>query len=404
MLTRDPEFVDEVLELMTIKVLMIDDNDMDRRIYRRCLSLHESLVFNIVEAADVAEGLALYDEQKFDCVLLDHHLNNHTGLEVLQEMVKRKPDTHPAVVILTGYATVENASVLMKLGAEDYLQKSSVSVDSLGRSISNAVEKSFLRRKLVSHRAYLMEVNQQLQKQNEEIKKFYHSVSHELKSPLTALREFVAMVHEGIAGDLTEEQSDFLSSALESCDTLRDHLNDLTDSVALETGVFRLDNHAVSVDDTVDKLLKQFAQRVEAAGITMAAHCELELPNAYCDAHRLLQVMTILVTNALKFTPRGGRIDIEATRVVADNVIRIAVRDTGCGISEENQQRVFDRLFKVKSNVDELEAREGLGLGLSIARQLVAQHGGELSVESEVSKGSTFSFTMPIEKEDRRAA
>lgn len=404
MLTRDPEFVDEVLELMTIKVLMIDDNDMDRRIYRRCLSLHESLVFNIVEAADVAEGLALYDEQKFDCVLLDHHLNNHTGLEVLQEMVKRNPDTHPAVVILTGYATVENASVLMKLGAEDYLQKSSVSVDSLGRSISNAVEKSFLRRKLVSHRAYLLEVNQQLQKQNEEIKKFYHSVSHELKSPLTALREFVAMVHEGIAGDLTEEQSDFLSSALESCDTLRDHLNDLTDSVALETGVFRLDTHAVSVDDTVDKLLKQFAQRVEAAGITMAAHCEPELPNAYCDAHRLLQVMTILVTNALKFTPRGGRIDVEATRVAADNVIRIAVRDTGCGISEENQQRVFDRLFKVKSNVDELEAREGLGLGLSIARQLVAQHGGELSVESEVGKGSTFSFTMPIEKEDRRAA
>jgi len=328
MLTRDPEFVDDVLDLMTIKVLMIDDNDMDRRIYRRCLSMHETMVFNVVEASSAQEGLALYDSEKFDCVLLDYHLTNFTGLEVLDQMVGINPDTHPAVVILTGYGTVDNASEVMKHGAEDYLQKSGVSVDSLGRSISNAVEKSRLRKKIVSHRRYLEAANQKLQKQNDEIKSFYHSVSHELKSPLTALREFVSMVHEGVAGELNGEQSEFLGTALESCDTLCGHL----------------------------------------------------------------------------FTPAGGSVDIEVSSGDADRCVRFVVRDSGCGISGEDQTLVFDRLYQVKRDGDELQARQGLGLGLSIARQLVLQHGGELTVDSEVGRGSEFVFTMPIAREGRKAA
>ncbi|MEM7377477.1 MAG: hybrid sensor histidine kinase/response regulator [Pseudomonadota bacterium] len=404
MLTRDPEFVDDVLDLMTIKVLMIDDNDMDRRIYRRCLSMHERLVFNVVEANTAQEGLALYDSEKFDCVLLDYHLTNFTGLEVLDQMVSQNPDTHPAVVILTGYGTVENASELMKHGAEDYLQKSSVSVDSLGRSISNAVEKSRLRKKLVSHRRYLEAANQKLQKQNDEIKSFYHSVSHELKSPLTALREFVSMVNEGVCGELNTEQAEFLGTALESCDTLCGHLNDLTDSVALETGSFRLDCQAVSMAETVEKLHRQFTRRADSAGVVLSVNCQAALPDAYCDAHRVLQIMTILLSNAIKFTPEGGRVDIEVDSGVADRCLRFAVTDSGCGISPEDQKLVFDRLYQVKHNGDELQARQGLGLGLSIARQLVSQHGGELTVSSELGKGSTFMFTMPVDRQGRRAA
>lgn len=404
MLTRDPEFVDDVLDLMTIKVLMIDDNDMDRRIYRRCLSMHERLVFNIVEANTAQEGLALYDSEKFDCVLLDYHLTNFTGLEVLDQMVSLNPDTHPAVVILTGYGTVENASELMKHGADDYLQKSSVSVDSLGRSISNAVEKSRLRKKLVSHRRYLEAANQKLQKQNDEIKSFYHSVSHELKSPLTALREFVSMVNEGICGELNGEQSEFLGSALDSCDTLCGHLNDLTDSVALETGSFRLDCQAVSASNPLEKLQRQFARRAEQAGLTLNVSCPDHLPEVYCDEHRLLQILTILLSNATKFTSEGGQIDVEVATGSADTFVRFTVRDTGCGISPEDQKLVFDRLYQVKCGGDELQARHGLGLGLSIARQLVSQHAGELTVDSELGEGSTFSFTLPVVRQGRRAA
>ncbi len=404
MLTRDPEFVDDVLDLMTIKVLMIDDNDMDRRIYRRCLSMHETMVFNVVEASSAQEGLALYDSEKFDCVLLDYHLTNFTGLEVLDQMVGINPDTHPAVVILTGYGTVDNASEVMKHGAEDYLQKSGVSVDSLGRSISNAVEKSRLRKKIVSHRRYLEAANQKLQKQNDEIKSFYHSVSHELKSPLTALREFVSMVHEGVAGELNGEQSEFLGTALESCDTLCGHLNDLTDSVALETGSFRLESQVVDVSEVVDKVTRQFGNRIANADLRLGVHCDADTPSALCDEHRLMQILTILLSNAVKFTPAGGSVDIEVSSGDADRCVRFVVRDSGCGISGEDQTLVFDRLYQVKRDGDELQARQGLGLGLSIARQLVLQHGGELTVDSEVGRGSEFVFTMPIAREGRKAA
>ncbi len=404
MLTRDPEFVDDILDLMTIKVLMIDDNEMDRRIYRRCLSMHETMVFNIVEASTAQEGLALYGNEKFDCVLLDYHLDNFTGLEVLDQMVSINPDMHPAVVVLTGYGTVDNASEVMKHGAEDYLQKASVSVDSLGRAISNAVEKSRLRKKVVSHRRYLEAANQKLQKQNEEIKSFYHSVSHELKSPLTALREFVSMVHEGVVGQLNDEQSEFLGTALESCDTLCGHLNDLTDSVALETGSFRLDCQAVSATSAVDRIVRQFSNRAASAGLDIDVKCTTQLPAAYCDEHRLMQVLTILVSNAVKFTDQGGSVVIEVGLGEADRCLRFSVKDTGRGISTDDQKLVFDRLYQVKRDGDELQARSGLGLGLSIARQLILQHGGELIVTSELGVGSEFVFTLPVDRQGRQAA
>ncbi|MEM6986848.1 MAG: ATP-binding protein, partial [Pseudomonadota bacterium] len=111
-----------------------------------------------------------------------------------------------------------------------------------------------------------------------------------------------------------------------------------------------------------------------------------------------------LLSNAIKFTPDGGRVGVEVSAGPADRFVRIAISDTGCGISEQDQKLVFDRLYQVKRDGDELEARQGLGLGLSIARQLVLQHGGELTVNSEVGKGSTFTFTMPADQQGRRAA
>jgi signal transduction histidine kinase len=398
MLTRQPDFVDSVLDLMTLKILIIDDNEMDRLVYRRCLSMHETRVFSIEEACSAQEGLVLYNNEQYDCVLLDYHLGNTTGIEILDQIVEHNPVSRPAIVMLTGFGTIDGAADAMKRGADDYIQKSTVSVESLGRSIANAVEKTALRRSVSSKQQYLQIANEQLSKQNEEIKRFYHSVSHELKTPLTSLREFVSMVHEGVAGDTTPDQHDLLTTALESCDQLCTHLNDLTDSVSLETGAFRLEFDRVVPDEVVDKSMRQFEPLFEAADIRFSHQIDPDLPVMQADGARILQVITILLANARKFTPAGGSVVLKSEHEGPEgNAIRFSVADTGCGIEAEHLNLVFDRLYQV-SQEDEwgCRAREGLGLGLSIAKQIMLQHGGELVVKSVPGEGSEFSFTVPV--------
>lgn len=406
MLTRQPDFVDSVLDLMTLKILIIDDNEMDRLVYRRCLSMHETRVFSIEEACSAQEGLVLYNNEQYDCVLLDYHLGNTTGIEILDQIVEHNPVTRPAIVMLTGFGTIDGAADAMKRGADDYIQKSTVSVESLGRAIANAVEKTALRRSVSSKQQYLQIANEQLSKQNEEIKRFYHSVSHELKTPLTSLREFVSMVHEGVAGKTTDDQHDLLTTALESCDQLCTHLNDLTDSVSLETGAFRLEFDRVVPDEVVDKSMRQFEPLFEAADINFSHQLDPDLPVMQADGARILQVITILLANARKFTPAGGSVVLKSEHVGPEgNAIRFSVADTGCGIEAEHLNLVFDRLYQV-SQEDEwgCRAREGLGLGLSIAKQIMLQHGGELVVKSVPGEGSEFSFTVPVASYFAKAA
>mgnify|MGYP000040807516 CR=1 FL=1 len=398
MLTRQPDFVDSVLDLMTLKILIIDDNEMDRLVYRRCLSMHETRVFSIEEASSAQEGLVLYNNEQYDCVLLDFHLGNCTGIDVLDQIVEHNPLSRPAIVMLTGFGTIDGAADAMKRGADDYIQKSTVSVESLGRAIANAVEKTALRRTVSSKQQYLQIANEQLTKQNEEIKRFYHSVSHELKTPLTSLREFVSMVHEGVAGETTEDQHDLLTTALESCDQLCTHLNDLTDSVSLETGAFRLELDRIDPAEVLDKSVRQFEPLFESADVSFSHQVEQGLPLMQADEARVVQVISILLANARKFTPAGGSVLLKSERTGPDgNAIRFSVADTGCGIEAEHLNLVFDRLYQV-SKEDEwgCRAREGLGLGLSIAKQIMLQHGGELVVQSVPGEGSEFSFTVPV--------
>lgn len=406
MLTRQPDFVDSVLDLMTLKILIIDDNEMDRLVYRRCLSMHETRVFSIEEACSAQEGLVLYNNEQYDCVLLDYHLGNTTGIEILDQIVEHNPVSRPAIVMLTGFGTIDGAADAMKRGADDYIQKSTVSVESLGRAIANAVEKTALRRSVTSKQQYLQIANEQLSKQNEEIKRFYHSVSHELKTPLTSLREFVSMVHEGVAGKTTPDQHDLLTTALESCDQLCTHLNDLTDSVSLETGAFRLEFDRVVPGEVVDKSMRQFEPLFEAADINFSHQLDPDLPVMQADGARILQVITILLANARKFTPAGGNVVLKSEHAGPEgNAIRFSVADTGCGIEAEHLNLVFDRLYQV-SQEDEwgCRAREGLGLGLSIAKQIMLQHGGELVVKSVPGEGSEFSFTVPVASYFAKAA
>ncbi len=242
--------------------------------------------------------------------------------------------------------------------------------------------------------AQLERTNRDLLRKNEEIQNFYHTLSHELKTPLTSAREFISIVMDGLAGPLSTTQMEYLGIAKESCNQLRVCINDLLDATRLETGKLSLELKPDSLASVVQRVIHTLRPAAEGKRLQLTGEFVPNLPAISMDASRIAQVVTNLVNNAIKFTPEGGRITVLVEEAAgAPGCLEVVVRDTGCGIPSEQLDRIFDRLFQVKSG--EASTEHGVGLGLYICRELVRLHGGEIAVESELGKGSSFSFTLP---------
>jgi len=235
--------------------------------------------------------------------------------------------------------------------------------------------------------------NLDLRRKNEEVQNFYHTLSHELKTPLTSAREFIAIVMDGLAGGLNPTQREYLGIAKESCNQLRVCINDLLDATRLETGKLSIELKPASLGVAVQRVVTALTPAAAGKGIELSCEIEPELPKVGIDESRITQVVTNLLNNALKFTETGGRIEVVVAAAAEDDFLEVSVSDTGRGIPREQMDRIFDRLYQIKSG--DATTEQGVGLGLYICRELVRLHGGDIRVESAVGVGSTFTFTVP---------
>src|SRR5713101_4398441 len=240
----------------------------------------------------------------------------------------------------------------------------------------------------------LEQTNKDLRRKNQEIQNFYHTLSHELKTPLTSAREFVSIVMDGLAGPLTETQSEYLGIAAERCNQMRVCLNDLLDATRLDTGKLRLQSKPGSLGTLVQQVVTMMTPVATAKEISLRQEIQSGLPEVPIDAGRIMQVISNLVNNALKFTSQGGQITVKLSATATPSeCLLVSVRDTGRGIEQDQIELIFDRLYQVK--LGDAATGQGLGLGLYLCRELVALHGGTIWAESEPGKGSTFSFVIP---------
>ncbi len=231
---------------------------------------------------------------------------------------------------------------------------------------------------------------------NTEIQSFYHTLSHELKTPLTSAREFVSIVMDGLAGSLNATQLEYLGIAKESCDQLRFYINDMLDVTRLQTGKMSIEFHALPLAPLLERIVEMLAPAAAGKGLSLSCECQPDLPAVPIDKQRILQVLINLTTNAIKFTPAGGHIRVSLSEAPADpKCLQVSVRDTGRGIPKDQLGVIFNRRYQANHNAQSVESRSGLGLGLYICQELVDLHGGRIEVESEVGKGSTFSFVIP---------
>ena len=224
---------------------------------------------------------------------------------------------------------------------------------------------------------------------------FLSHVSHELRSPLTAIKQFSSILLGGLAGELNPEQRQYQQIVLKNIDQLQSMIDDLLEVTRLETGKLTVDPECVSLTNAMADTFDTLQGTARAKGITLSSDLGFDLPSAYTDQTRLRQILIILLDNAIKFTPDGGSVDVRARLSPEDpQFLLIEVSDTGCGISPDMTERLFERLYQV---LDPTEAsRNGLGLGLYICKELVTRQGGQIWVKHGSEKGSVFSFTLPV--------
>jgi PAS domain S-box-containing protein len=221
---------------------------------------------------------------------------------------------------------------------------------------------------------------------------FVSQVSHELRTPLTAIKGFTDLLLDGDAGEMNEEQEEYLQTIQSNVDRLVTLINDLLDVARIESGRVKLNVEALDLLPLVESVVATLHPLILGKSQTLAVDVTPDLPQVNGDKDRVVQVLTNLVSNAYKYTPAGGAIRVEAARV--GDLARIAVHDNGIGIAPEDLARLFSRFYRVDSSL----TREigGTGLGLSIVKSIVELHGGTVSVESTPGAGSTFAFTLPI--------
>jgi signal transduction histidine kinase len=222
---------------------------------------------------------------------------------------------------------------------------------------------------------------------------FLSHVSHELRSPLTAIKQFTTILLSGLAGELNKEQREYQQIVLKNIRQLQSMIDDLLDVTRAEAGKLSVEPESTSAWDAVTDSINTLRVSSEAKGVSLVSEVPPDLPPVHADQTRLRQILIILLDNAIKFTPKGGAVSIRA-RLRETTFVVLEVCDTGCGMSAEASERVFERLYQVEQPSQ--ASRKGLGLGLFICKELVTRQGGEIWVQSQSQAGSTFSFTLPV--------
>lgn len=226
---------------------------------------------------------------------------------------------------------------------------------------------------------------------------FVSAVTHELRSPLGAIESFLNLIdHERADGISETSWNEYLTRIRVNTQRLTRFINDLLDVAALERGKVLLQCQAVNLAALVKDTLQLFEAKLCEKKLFVDLECPNDLPLAWADADKVQQVLINLVTNAMKFTPDGGHIEISLEDLSPKKMLRLCVTDTGIGISEKDQLKIFNKFEQVNAARAQIKGPKGTGLGLSICRELVQRQGGEIGVTSRLGQGSTFFFTLPM--------
>jgi signal transduction histidine kinase len=363
-------------------VLLIEDNQGDADLVRlRLVEAKSDVHVNCVPR--LSDALACLDAETPSLVLLDLNLPDSHGAETFRRIMQKAPNV--PVVILSGQDDEALAIKAVHQGVQDYLVKGDITSKQLERALRYAVERQGLLRSLEITR------KQQLEFKN----RFLSHVSHELRTPLTCIHQYVTLLLDGLAGPIAPDQTDHLRTVLKSVNQLHAMVRDLLEATRADSGKLRVEPRCIDIGELIQQAVAMMRPTATENHVTLEAVLDQAIPLVCADPDRALEVLINLIDNGIKFTPPQGSVVVKASTVETDpSAVYLSVIDSGRGIPQESLPLVFERLYQDPDAVD--GSRAGLGLGLYIAKEIVALHGGRMWVASQPGSGSTFSFTLPL--------
>jgi two-component system sensor histidine kinase/response regulator len=375
-----------------VRILVVDDELGIREGCKRALTPHG---FEVDVAENGPAGLRkLREEGRFEVLLLDAMMPGMSGLEMWQQARQLAPDL--ICIIITGYATVELAVQATREGAHDFIAKPFTS-ELLLQVINRQLERRQLRREAERVRA-LQEETRELARARAELQKldavegrFMLNMVHILRAPVAVLQNSIQLIRKGYVPP--EEQPAMLERAEQRAGELLTTLDDLLILAYLKESVGLTKAETVSVADVLEEVLATLKGWAGQQGVTVTAEVA-DRPHITANPDYIKALWTHLLSNAIRYTPAGGKVTISLRADQEQGQVIGAVSDTGIGVAVEDIPRIFEDFYRT----EEAKAMQetGTGLGLPIVQQVVEKYGGTIEVESVVDQGSTFRFILPL--------
>ena len=384
-----------------IQVLLVEDRLEDAELMRIAVARTDKSfrVCHVSRLAAALERLAAppIDAAPVDVVLADLSLPDSTGLETVARLRAAAPNI--PIVVLTGLDSDEVALRLLDEGAQDYLVKGTVTGESICRSIRYARQRqqnAEMRRLLGEVQAskqLLAKKNRRLARLYKTAHRFVNNVSHEFRTPLTVIKEYAALIREGVVGPVNDQQGEMLDILGDRADDLNTMVDDMLDMSKLEAGMLCTSRRNVRIAEILEHIRPNLERKALVKNVALEIRYDPALPEVYCDPEKVGRVIVNLCVNAIKFCGQPGAVRLWADVDPAAPDVIVGITDNGMGLAPDELSIIFKRFAQLKPNPR--GSTKGFGLGLNIAKELVDLHFGRMRVESRPGAGSTFSFTIP---------
>ena len=379
---------------MGYKILVVDDEKDIRQLLSVALTRVDG--FSVELAENGEEALQKIDRERFDLVLTDLKMPKMDGLQLLSEIVNSKPEI--LTVLMTGYGSINSALEAIRGGASDYLMKP-IDIAELVVRLQKVLNERLRFVKLRDWVAQLERVNQELKKLDEMKSEFISLASHELRTPLTSIRSAIQLMLNGKTGKINRTQKKFLSISEVNVNRLTKIVNNLLDLSQIKSGRIEMRCEDLDLTDLIEFIIACLKPQAAGKAVELRSEIQKGFRTVCGDREMVEKIFINLVGNALKYTPEHGEVIVSARVSEEENKALISVRDTGIGIRKDQLEGLFKRFHQVEDS--SRQCMDGTGLGLALTKGLVEAQEGEIWVESELGKGSTFIFTLPISKSKR---
>jgi two-component system cell cycle sensor histidine kinase PleC len=366
-----------------MKILLVEDNPGDIRYLEEILIKGSAALLEMDTAGSLAEAHQLLSQKKYDIVLLDLSLPDGHGIESLLSVRNAYPSV--PIIVLTGLDDEFISTYTVREGAQDYIVKGSFDTNLILRMMKYAIE-----RKRLEHR--LRAAVEKAEEANVAKTNFLANMSHELRTPLNAILGFSEILKMQLFGPLGDQRyQEYVNDIYTSGQYLLSLISDLLDLSKAKAGKLELNETTVNLQEVLKDCANLVRVNLEKKEITLELF--LEEIFLWADLRLIKQITLNLLSNAIKFTPSKGHVILKTFNKPGSNYFGFKVKDTGKGIDSKDIGKVLEPFTQLSSSAEALQT--GTGLGLTLTKHMIELHGGHVSIESELSKGTEVTIDFP---------